>query len=240
MDIIYNARFLHYSNTGIGQYLFNLVKNISVIDKNNKLTLVYHKELEDPDKTIEKSFIHKIIKEKSYIPHKDLKKTYWEQIQFKNYLKKCPDSIVHVPYIAPPFNGTKNLVITVHDLASLHFSISKIGKNGVYDKYYTYFLKNAIIKAEIIIADSICTKKDLIKYINVPADKIEVIYLAADKEFYSCKNDPDTESVLMNYGLDKKYIFYLGDSSYRKNIMELLFAYHDLPEQFKNEYALKH
>ena len=50
-------------------------------------------------------------------------------------------------------------------------------------KIYTYKFRKACENADKIIAISECTKRDIIEFFRIPADKIEVVYQGCDPSF---------------------------------------------------------
>src|SRR5690606_8656211 len=67
------------------------------------------------------------------------------------------------------------------------------------------------------------SKSDILKYYNVPKDKIKVVYQAAEKDFHpmSLSEDEKTELKTM-FGSPKHIIMYLGMIENRKNIAGIL------------------
>ncbi len=238
MNIILNARFFTLQNTGIGQYCVNLFNKLVEIDTSNTYHFVSPESTKEfPITTNNKHNVITIPYKKIFV-HKDLRKTYWEQFQFNNFCNEHKESVVHVPYIAPPALKKYKLVLTVHDLAPLVFSLNQLGRKGAYDKYHTMLLKSVIKKVDYIIADSEYTKKEIIRFLNFPPVKIEVIYLAADDMYRPVKLEDYCDIIDKKYTIKKDYIFYLGDSGYRKNVSGLIYAYHNLNDTIKSKYDL--
>jgi glycosyltransferase involved in cell wall biosynthesis len=94
-----------------------------------------------------------------------------------------------LPYLKKPF------VMTIHDMAPEIFNFSKEQIRGK--------IKQAT-RASRIIAVSENTKKDIIRYLNVPEEKIEVIYHG----YVPSEVDNHTKSII-----EGPYILYVGDRS---------------------------
>ena len=92
---------------------------------------------------------------------------------FKADILHCPDYI-----IAPSIN--KNIILTIHDLSFYRFP--EFNFDWFIKKYQAMVLKNAE-RAKVIIADSMSTRQDIIDFMKIDPQKIEVVYLAADKKF---------------------------------------------------------
>ena len=71
-------------------------------------------------------------------------------------------------------------IITIHDLIFLRYPQYY---HSIDRKIYTYKFRKACENADKIIAISECTKRDIIEYFRIPADKIEVVYQGCDPSF---------------------------------------------------------
>ncbi len=74
-----------------------------------------------------------------------------------------------------------------------------------------------------IIADSMSTKKDLMKIYGLKGDRIEVIYPGID-DIYKPQPKKEIDRVKNKYNLPNQYIFSLGTQEPRKNVARLVEA----------------
>lgn len=109
---------------------------------------------------------------------------------------------------------SKKTVITCHDLNPLKHEESWL--NLQLFKYSLGGLK----RAAKVIADSEATKKDLIKFLGIPPDKIKVIPLGVGEKFRVIEN----QSRKFNLPQDRKIILHVGGSAYNKNIEGIISA----------------
>lgn len=117
-----------------------------------------------------------------------------------------------------PFTIFKSKKIAiVHDLMS---KIYPENYNSIMKLYlYTYFRR--IKKADRVIAVSETTKADIIKFLNIPSDKIEVIYNGIDNEYLNnIKNFEEIDRNDINF--NNKYIFYIGEMRKNKNLFNAI------------------
>ncbi|MGD9581658.1 MAG: glycosyltransferase family 4 protein, partial [Vampirovibrionia bacterium] len=104
---------------------------------------------------------------------------FCEQTDLVYYLKKHHHPlIVNLTNTAPAFY--KNQIVTIHDLMFL--------KNPKwYSKKHYYFYKNLFRQiarnSKKVVTVSNFSKKEIIKYFNVPENRIEVVYNAVSQEF---------------------------------------------------------
>jgi glycosyltransferase involved in cell wall biosynthesis len=96
-------------------------------------------------------------------------------------------------------------------------------------------LRYATKHARLIITDSEHSKLDLIKYFQLPAEKIRVIFPAADKKCHFTSNaDISRSQIMRKYGIVQPYILYVGKHHAYKNIPTLLHAYMHYREVFEH------
>ena len=118
-------------------------------------------------------------------------------------------------------------VVTIHDLIFLrypdyyHFIDRKI-----YNLKFSY----ACRIADKIIAISECTKKDIIHFYGIEAEKIEVVYQGCDKSFSIVKSEQEKKAISEKYGLPSTYVLSVGTIEERKNLMLIIKALELLPE----------
>jgi len=98
--------------------------------------------------------------------------------------------------------------------------------------------KDAIERADAIIAISNHTKLDLIKYFDAPEDKITVTHLAADKAFTRIVDHDILKKIRQKYSLPHDFVLFVGSLEPRKNLPTLLAAYALLQQTFKNKFSL--
>jgi len=142
-----------------------------------------------------------------------------------------PD-IVHYPFFdiffptLPLIKKTKT-VVTIHDLIPLvfpdHYQAGVRGK--VAWKKQQLALKNV----KSIITDSQASKNDIVKFLNIPPELVEVVYLAGNPEIKMPKKSI-VNQVKKEQSLPDEYILYVGDINYNKNLIQLIKAMKFLPE----------
>lgn len=155
---------------------------------------------------------------------------YYPQNEYKFFTRgeNLPEDVdlVHFPYFEPfflalPIYKKYLTVVTVHDLTPIVFK--KHFPRGLKGEIKWQMQKYALKKANAIITDSNCSKKDIIKRVGVPAERVSVIYLAAGEEFKIIHN---SEFIIRNlrkkYNLPEKFVLYVGDVTWNKNLPRLV------------------
>lgn len=118
------------------------------------------------------------------------------------------------------FRGKK--IVTIHDV------IFKFRPRdyGLIDRtIYNLKTAHAVKNADVIIAISEQTKKDLILYYGANARKIRIIYQDADPIFRTTPADTLCEQIRRQYRIDGKFWLFSGASGPRKNLPRLLEAW---------------
>lgn len=216
MRVGITAEGLNSNGTGIKTYSYYLIKKLNEIKDLNICLIEYENDTTFPS-------LNRIVVSN---PFSFISKLYlWHPyLAMKLNSRKYNLDIVHSLNTGPSFFKLKKqkYVITVHDLIPLVFPQTRPYKVFL---IYKYLLPRTLRKADKIIADSNSTKSDLVKYFNVPAKKIEVIYLAADERF-KLLTDDEVRTIRQKYNLDFLFILYVGGLAPHKNLITLIKAFH--------------
>jgi glycosyltransferase involved in cell wall biosynthesis len=134
-----------------------------------------------------------------------------------------------------PLGYRGKLVVTMHDMGMFRIPSQLPAVKRTRDKAITNLMAK---KADKIIAVSQSLKEDLKKYLAVPDEKSTVIYSGLDGRFF---DEPEAHStkILSKYGIEKKYILFLGTIEPSKNISRLLQAFATFKTQQKQKNAGK-
>jgi glycosyltransferase involved in cell wall biosynthesis len=112
-------------------------------------------------------------------------------------------------------------VLTVHDLIFKRFPQYHKPLN----RWYLNLTMPLFTKqADLIIAVSEATKRDLVSFYHLDPEKIRVVYEAADPRFAPQPEDV-VARVLRKYGLPERYILFVGTIEPRKNLTRFLDVY---------------
>lgn len=104
------------------------------------------------------------------------------------------------------------VVATVHDLIPLKYP--KAYPPGIRGRLNWWRQKRQLQQAAAVITDSQASKQDIISFAGIPAEKIRVVYLAADEVFRPKRAGN-------KYRLPKKFVLYVGDLNWNKNAVAL-------------------
>lgn len=154
--------------------------------------------------------------------------------------QKIPNNtdIIHYPYFDPffltlPFYSRFPTVVTVHDLIPIahaaHFSI------GIRGRFKWYLQRHSLQGINRILTDSFASKSDIEMFGKIDSKKIDVVYLAPSKSFSRVTNKIVFDSVRRRFHIQDKFILYVGDVNWNKNVPGLLRAFSKFLDNQRNE-----
>jgi len=164
-----------------------------------------------------------------------LKKEIKTNPEYKNYqldliedprLKIDDYDLVHYPYFDPfKLSLPKKIIptiVTVHDLIPRQFKSNfPVGLKG---EIKWLIQKSRLKKASYIITPSHYSKHIIADIIKYPVDKIYVTPEAATPDFKPIKNPKLLKSIKNKYKLPQKFILFVGDINWNKNLPSLIDA----------------
>jgi glycosyltransferase involved in cell wall biosynthesis len=124
-------------------------------------------------------------------------------------------------YTAPPVSGI-GLVVTIHDMSFLTHPQFHEGDNIA---FCTRECHRASRRAAKVIVPSEATKADVLRYLHMDEDRVEVIYEAAGTDFGPVHDKETIKRVLAHHGIDHNYILFVGTVEPRKNLRRLVEAF---------------
>ncbi len=151
-------------------------------------------------------------------------KSYWRSFSLSRNIKKHKLDIYHGLSNELPHKAYKTgakIIVTVHDLIFIRYPelFNKIDRTIYFQKF-----KYACDIADTIIAISEQTKSDIVNFLNVNENKIEVVYQGCNPIFYKKESTSKKIETAQKYKLPEKYILYVGTVEERKNSLSILEA----------------
>jgi glycosyltransferase involved in cell wall biosynthesis len=145
----------------------------------------------------------------------------WEQSVAPLEILRRRIRVLHSPaYVAPLVMPCRS-VVTVHDLGFVLMPQFFRPGNRMYLATMT---RISVRRADRVIADSESTKRDVVRVLKVPSERVEVIPLAVEPIFRPLPPEA-VRAFLESNGLPDRYILYVGTLEPRKQLPTLLRAY---------------
>ncbi|HJX59005.1 MAG TPA: glycosyltransferase family 1 protein [Patescibacteria group bacterium] len=143
----------------------------------------------------------------------DFSKTDLSRYDIAHYQK------FHPYFFSIPFSKKTKTVLTIHDLIYLIYP--KKYPAGIKGRLRFWIQKLLINKSDAIITISETSKKDIVRFLGIPHEKIHVVYLAPREIFKPIGNRTLLKGIKIKYGLPDKFVLYVGDVNYNKNVLGL-------------------
>ncbi|MDP3741630.1 MAG: glycosyltransferase family 1 protein [bacterium] len=204
---------------GIGRYIEELVRHLTIVDKINEYMLV----CQDGEFSI---FNFQFPNNFKIIKSKTKYYSWREQTFFISELLKLKLDLVHFPNFNVPIFYPGKFVITIHDIIH-NFYPGKKKSHFFHRLAYQATIRSAIKKAVKIIAVSHTTKQDIVAAFKVSPNKIEVVYEGVGQIFGQTGGLPGIKE---KYGITKSYILFVGVWRQYKNLHRLAEAFDILRE----------
>lgn len=204
--------------TGVGWYIFNIVKGLVQNNKNDYTAefinfMNRHNVKEQINYDIK-------IKQNKFIPYKVYNILTQKLKISHNFLMGTKSDIYHFFNFTIPKNIKGKVIITIYD--TVFFSAPETMDDMKAISEYKY----AAERSNLIITISESAKSDIIKHFNVDEKKIQIVTPGIDLQRYSYNyTDIELENIRKKYDLPKSYILYLGTIEPRKNIERIVKAF---------------
>lgn len=230
MRIGFDGKRAVQNNTGLGNYSRYVLEALQEYYPDEEYILYTPKERNNPrlDAILEKNNI------RLRFPSKGIWKRFssiWRVWGIVADAISDRISVFHGLSNELPLNIAKHRsirsVVTVHDLIFRRLpNCYPLIDRLIYD----YKFKRACKNADLIIAVSECTKRDIVKDYGIAPDKIEVIYQGCDSLFSIPASEAKKKDVRNKYALPKHFVVSVGSIEERKNTLLAVKALKQLPE----------
>jgi len=196
---------------GKEQYLFNLIKEFSIIDKKNDYILYFRNRV-DIQKNID-------LPENWNIKYVKLPTPFWQFfILFRIvFLDKIDFLLVPSTYLLPAINIFTSMGVIIHDLTTFLPKIKKTHKKLTVWRE-KLVLGRALKNSSKIFTVSDNTKSDLIAKFDLEKEKITTIYAAPQILDMTCLS----KDIFVKHKIPDDYILFVGTLEPRKNIIGLI------------------
>lgn len=217
MKIAYDAKRFFHNTSGLGNYSRDLVRILSHYFPENQYLLLHKTKSDRGLDILSNPNVYFIAASKSNMSR---------QFKMGKNAQQEKADIFHGLSGELPlrWNNTPiKKVVTIHDLIFMR-----------YPQYYSFFdrkihfwkFKNAAKTADKIIAISEQTKQDIMHYLKVPENKIQVIYQGCHHAFKENQSEEFTQRTKEKFNLPERFVLNVGTIEERKNLLNIVKAVH--------------
>ncbi len=220
MRIGFDAKRLFHNHTGLGNYSRDLVRIMNNYYPDNQYFLFNPKK----DK---KNRFQLLATTFEILPTGFFSKLFpfwWRSFGIKKDIKNQKLDVFHGLSGELPFGikktGIKSIV-TVHDLIFVRYpELYKWLDRNIYVKKHT----QACHDADIVVAISEQTKRDLVEFLKIDESKIKVIYQGCNEVFKKEQTSDFIDQTIKKYQLPNHFLLYVGSLIKRKNALSAVKA----------------
>jgi glycosyltransferase involved in cell wall biosynthesis len=201
---------------GIGTYIRNLLRQLARLDPDTEYVLLCRPQDRGALASVGENF--------RSVPETAANYSIVEQFKIPWALRREKVDLFHAPhYVLPPLVSCKS-VVTIHDC--IHLMFPQYLPNRLALGYARTSITMAAKRATRVLTVSQSSKRDILKFVNVPPDKIDVIYNSYDDRFGVMPSDEDFFRVRERYQLHDEFVLYAGNVKPHKNLARLIEAFH--------------
>ena len=223
MRIAIDARKLH--DYGIGTYVRNLLRELARQDGDDEYLLLCRRD--------DAEFMRGLGERFSPITESAGHYSVREQLTVPISVGRSRVDLFHAPhYVVSPLMRCP-YVVTIHDC--IHLRFPQYLPNRAALVYAKTVMRLAARRSRRVLTVSNASKDDIIRYLGVPAPKVEVIYNALDERLEKPPTPEDVDRVRERFQLTSPFILYTGNIKPHKNVDRLIEAFSLLrPQGFEH------
>jgi len=226
---------------GIGCYIYNLVEHSVKLNSGNNY--VFFLEKPNGDSHVINWIKSLSGKRNGTITVRELPLLHAvslpDQIKLNRFIRQENIDCFHSPVqTSLPIFYRHRSVVTIHDLVQLRFPEMYLKGNGMRSKFRFFAKLFLTSRAARLIAISENTKQDIIKYLKVPAHRIDVVYNGVNNQFVPLTNNSLLDGLKARFHINGKFILYVGGFEERKNILRIFKAFHTFMKNGANDVYL--
>jgi len=218
----FDALFLEQPMTGVGQYALNLWRQLR--DQQQE---VLPQLLMPADAPQHATFESQPGSTATGVPPPRLpggrtRKMWWEQAGVVLATRRADVELVHIPHFSAPLHQAVPHVVTVHDVIPL--ALPSYG-GTIKMRAYLRLVARTVRRVPLILTDSEHAKRDIIRYLGIPQERIRVTPLAVGAHLRPAETDTDRAAIAAmraTFGLHTPFVLYVGGFDLRKRLPQLV------------------
>jgi len=232
MNIAIAAWHLKDFNVGLGRYCRGLIEAIGRVDTENRYEILMPVgTYRFPDRP---NFRYRPVRVPLF------KRRVWEQVA---PLLSGPYDLLHFPYDSCVAMKRGKFVVTIHDVKPLLFGelASRRNVKGLLERW---LVGDKWAKIDHVLTDSDCSRKDILDRLNLPQDRVTVVYPGVELEhFRPAASGASPHLRLSPHGGEggergKPYVLCVAGGDPTKNVETLMQSFARLPRSVRESHDL--
>lgn len=212
-----------YRNAGVSRYTYTLLEALSQVEDDLTCTVYINASEAVPAATSPLGHSPRLrLVPSRWSTSSAARRVLWEQTDLPHAARHSGAQIFHAPVNVLPENIGLPSIVTIHDLAFVHYPQFFPPARRIYQRLFT---ARSARHATTVVAVSEATRQDIISAFHVAPGNIQVIYPSVSPDF---RPEPDPERLSAFralHDLPARYLLYLGTLEPRKNLGALVEAY---------------
>ncbi len=214
-------RIFRRKKHGMDVVALEMIKKLQVLDTKNEY-FVFIKPDED-ENCLKETANFKIVKLTG------ISYPYWEQVCLRKAAKKYGVDLLHCTSNTAPIYSDVPIVLTLHDIIYLEQK-SLIQKDGtLYQKFGNVYRKIVVPiilnKCKAIITVSDFERHRIVTHLGLKESRVKTVYNGISEHFKPVTDLDILCSISKKYHLPKEFIFFLGNTDPKKNVVGTLKGY---------------
>ena len=213
MRIAVDATTLRFPQTGIGYYTEHLLHHLLAESDANDFILLSNRKIQTT-LPLKGSFS---VYGRHFFPSRSI----WMQTLALRALRRSDPQVAHFTNSVCPLLTDIPTLVTIHDMSLT-----------LYPQYHPWrrtwtrsLLVRSASRADLVIAVSQSTKRDIVRLTGIAAEKVRVIPEAAASQFRPVRSERALEDVRRRYELSCRFVLHVGTIEPRKNLGRLIEAF---------------
>jgi len=217
MNIVIEARALAMQGGGVKTYTQELLRALVPYQSQADMTVVCAGD----EGIVAEGFGYNVVQVPLTQPWQIFTNS-WLSKDVQQALVPIKPDVVHYTKAAVPSSSPWPSIVTIHDVIPLFLPQSQ---QLAARYYWPRALRAAATKATHIMTISEASKRDIIKHLHAPADKITVTPLAVNTSLFTPQSPAQVATALQALQIITPYILCVATRDMRKNISGLLRAF---------------
>lgn len=219
-----------HQGAGIGRLTRNVVRALAELDRENEYTLlVQGRKAAHPPSIPHPRNVASGIPNANFCERRTwIDERWWNRIWHRLRLPVAVEWVVgrvdvfHSPdFTLPPTRPRTRTIVTVHDLSFLR--LPHCFEPALLD-HLRANVPRAVRRADWVLADSENTRRDVVDLLQVPEERVRVLYAGVEPRFRPIADRQVLERVRTRYHLPRRFILSVGTLQPRKNYTGLIEA----------------